>query len=850
MATKKGTDRLARYREKRKPAGTPEPFGAAVPATGRLFVFHKHHARNLHWDLRLEWEGALESWAVPKGPSPNPAEKRLAMHVEPHPLDYGEFEGVIPDGEYGAGPSIVWDKGTWVPLEDVKAGFAKGKLLFELHGYKVRGRWTLIHTPRAGPNHWLLIKEKDEHVDKGGTGVYPDDSIYSGLAVDDLPRAAEIEADLVERALGLGAKRRKVRAQDVEVMKATRRDEAFSDPDWVFELKYDGYRLIAGADQGDSVLISRNGNDLTPTFPEVARAVRGLPYQGLVLDGEVVVHDERGLPSFGHLQKRGRLQNRKDIARAAAELPATYYAFDLLALGGADLRALPLVERKQLLREVMPTVGPLRYSDHVPERGDALMAQVEELGLEGIVAKLATSPYTGGRSRSWYKIPAVRTEDFVVVGFTDPSNAGRPGFGALHMARYVGDVLTWAGSVGTGYTEAELNRMRKTLDALVEPGARARVAGAPKARGSHWVRPELVAEVKFKDITADGMIRHGTFLRLRDDKRPEECRAEAEELGQEVGKEEPLPDPPPVAPATPADSGRTIKLTNLDKVFWPDAGFTKRDLIEYYRTISPWLLPYLEDRPVVLTRYPDGIQGKSFYQKDAPKWTPDWIRTTPVWSDSGDKQLNYFVADDLDTLIYLANLGTVPLHIWHSRASALDRPDWCLIDLDPKDAPFAHVVEIALFLHELCGELGLPHYVKTSGSSGLHVLVPLGARMGYDQSVTLGELIARTVVRTLPKIATVERTVKKRGGKVYVDYLQNREGQLMAAPFSVREKPGATVSTPLRWKEVGKDLAIADYTIETVPPRMKKLKKDPLGPVLTESPDLLGALERLMAKVG
>ena len=828
-------DRLERYRDKRSQGRTPEPFGGTESGGGRLFVLHKHHARNLHWDLRLEWQGALESWAVPKGPSPNPADKRLAMHVEPHPLDYGEFEGVIPEGEYGAGPSIVWDKGVWVPLEDIAQGFEKGKLLFELWGYKVKGRWTLVHTPKAGADHWLLIKERDEHVDKGGTEVYPDGSIYSGLPVDDLPRAAEIEAEREARALELGAKRRVVRARDVEVMKATRRDHAFTDAAWVFELKYDGYRLVAGAGEGESVLISRNGNDLTHTFPEVARAVRGLPHR-LVLDGEVVVHDERGLPSFGHLQKRGRLQNRKEIARAALELPATYYAFDLLALGGADLRGLPLVERKALLREVIPEVGPIRYSDHYAEQGEALMEQVERMGLEGIVAKRADSPYASGRAKSWYKIPAVKTDDFVVVGFTDPAT-GRPGFGALHMAQHVGGALTYRGSVGTGYGEKDLNEIRAALDELAEPGARERIAGAPRLRGSHWVRPELVAEVEFKDITTDGMIRHGSFLRLRDDKDPEECR------GQEEEDEE--PDPAPVGAAE-----RTAKLTNLDKPFWPDDGYVKRDLIDYYRAISPWLLPYLADRPVVLTRYPDGITGKSFYQKDAPSWTPDWIRTVSVRHDE-DKEVSYFVAQDVETLTYLANLGTIPLHIWHSRVGTLDTPDWCLIDLDPKDAPFKDVVEIALYLHELCQELHLPHYVKTSGSSGLHVLIPLGKQMTYDQSVTLGELIARTVVKALPTIATIERTVKRRGGKVYVDFLQNGRGQLMAAPFSVREKPGATVSTPLLWKEVGPDLAIANHTIANVVARMKKMKKgDPLAPVLTEKPDLVAALEKLMGLVG
>ena len=832
-------DRLHRYREKRDAGRTPEPFGGDVPVTGQLFVLHKHHARNLHWDLRLEMDGALESWAVPKGPSPNPADKRLAMHVEPHPLDYAEFEGIIPKGEYGAGPSIVWDKGTWVAVEDIKEGFAKGKLLFELRGYKVKGLWTLVHTPKAGPNHWLLIKERDAHLDRGGTATYPDDSIYSGLVVDDFARAELIQEELRKRAVTKGGRSFRVRAEDIEPMKATRRESAFSDPAWVFELKYDGYRLITGLEKDAATLISRNGHDLTSTFPEVARAIRGLPYDGLVMDGEVVVHDGRGLPDFGQLQKRGRLQNHRDVTHAALELPATFYAFDLLAVAGVDLRKLPLVERKTLLREVLPTVGPVRFSDHVPGEGEVLWERVVELGLEGIVAKRANSTYSGGRSRAWYKIAAVQTEDFVVVGFTDPAR-GRPGFGALHLGHFVGDTLTWAGSVGTGFSEAQLTTLRTDLGLLEDPAVRDSLAGKPpRTRGNHWVRPELVAEVTFREITETGRVRHASFRRLRNDKLPEECRASSGE------GPDPLTDPLPIKKS----EERSIVFTNLDKVFWPGAGYTKNDLIEYYRAIAPWLLPYLADRPLVLTRYPDGIQGKSFYQKNAPTWAPEWIRTTTVRSESSDRELNYFVAEDVDTLLYLANLGTIPLHIWHSRVATLANPDWCLLDLDPKDAPFAHVVEIALFLHSLCEEVGFPHYVKTSGSSGLHILIPLGAQMTYDQSATLGELIARVTVKALPRIATIERTVRKRGGKVYVDYLQNRQGQLVAAPFSVREKPGATVSAPLRWKEVGKGLALADYTIKSVPRRMRALKGgDPFAPVLDGSPDLLSALEKLMRR--
>jgi len=838
-----GADRLERYRAKRSAARTPEPFGAkAVASTGHLFVFHKHHARNLHWDLRLEWQGALESWAVPRGPSPDPADKRLAMHVEPHPLDYAEFEGVIPEGEYGAGPSIVWDKGVWIPKEDVAEGFEKGKLLFELRGFKVKGVWTLVHTPRAGENHWLLIKERDAYVDEGGTDVYADDSIYSGLEVDALPDAQEIAGKLAERAQQAGARRRTVRAKDVDVMKATRRPEAFTDPAWVFELKYDGYRLVAGRDESapaGAVLISRNGNDLTGTFPEVARAVAGLPYEGVVLDGEVVVHDERGVPSFDRLQRRGRLRRHADVTRATLELPAVYYAFDLLGFMGLDLRPLPLLERKALLREMLPTVGPVRYSEHIPEQGEAMYEQVTSMRLEGVVAKKADSAYTGGRSRSWYKIAALRSDDFVVVGWTDP-RGGRSGFGALHLARYLDGDLTYAGSVGTGFSEALLADVLGRLEELGEDrSVRGSLAGAPPGgRGHHWVPPELVAEVRFREITDAGMVRHPVFVRLRDDKPPEECVAQDDDDSHE------LPEPPEVE-----GEPRTVPFTNLDKVFWPEEGYTKGDLIEYYRAVSRWLLPYLADRPLVLTRYPDGIHGKSFYQKDAPEWAPDWLRTVTVHSGSSERDLDYFVADSVESLLYLANLGTVPLHVWHSRVADLDHPDWCLLDLDPKDAPFSDVVEVALFLHELCADVGLPHYVKTTGSTGLHVLVPLGGQMTYEQSRTLGELLARVAVGELPGIATVERVVSKRAGKVYVDYLQNRRGQLVAAPLCVRPKPGATVSAPLAWDEVGPDLDLRDHTIVTVPERMERLESegagDPCRHVLAERPDLLSALEKL-----
>ena len=432
-------DKLGRYRDKRSAPQTPEPLGGAAPQGERgMFVVQKHHASSLHWDLRLEMDGVLESWAVPKGPSPNPADKRLAMHVEPHPLEYAEFEGVIPEGQYGAGPSICWDKGVWIEIPGDKHGIEHGKLLFELRGYKLRGRWTLVHTPKRAENHWLLIKERDGYVDELGTEAFPDDSIYSGLLVNQLAHPQEREAEIVAKARELGGPggfdAMLGKAGGFQVMLATAREKPFTKEGWVFEIKYDGYRLIADGAGGQPVLWSRNGNDITGTFPDIARAVRGLPYDGIVLDGEVVVHDDAGLPSFSRLQQRGRLQRKSAIARAALDLPAAFYAFDLLAFGGLDLRDLPLLARKAILREVLPTVGPVRYSDHVATQGQAMYEQVTAMRLEGIVAKKADSLYRSGRSTSWYKIRAVRTDDFVVVGYTDPKG-GRSGFGALHLAQ-------------------------------------------------------------------------------------------------------------------------------------------------------------------------------------------------------------------------------------------------------------------------------------------------------------------------------------------------------------------------------------------------------------------------------
>jgi len=878
---------LETYRTKRDPSRTPEPFGPdgeAGEARGAeaplVFVVQQHAARSLHFDLRLEWGGVLLSWAVPKGPSANPADKQLAVQTEDHPLEYADFEGVIPAGNYGAGAMIVWDRGRLVAKEDFDEGLVKGKLLFELRGYKLRGTWTLVRLKKE-PRSWLLIKERDAWA--RADQAFAPQSVLSGLTVEELaagPRRAETLRAELER---LGAPRRAVDPQKVELQLCEPRGEPFSRPGWLFELKYDGYRLLAakaGTPPRPAVYL-RKGEEATRSFPEIARALAALPAELVVLDGEVVVLDEQGRPVFGRLQKRARLRRGLDVERAALELPATYFAFDLLAFGEFDLRPLPLRERKRLLRDLVPALGPLRYADHVEERGADLYREARRMGLEGVVGKRADSPYRGGRGPAWVKVRADREDDLVVVGFSEPEGT-RAGLGALHLASYEprgdGEHLVYAGRVGTGFSDAQLAELRRRL----EPTRRKTPpceGELPKGREHVWVEPRLVVSVKFSERTEDNLLRQPVFLRERTDKRPEECVRQDVNLSSEPSvepateearggggpasrrpnslKRESRPSagsplargrreagPPPPRASGP-EARREVKLSNLDKVFWPNEGYSKGDLIDYYRAIAPWLLPYLRDRPLVLDRFPDGIDGKSFFQKNAPLGTPEWIRTVGIWSDDTQREIEYFVCNDVETLVHLANLAAIPLHVWASRVGSLDRPDWCILDLDPKAAPFTQVVEVARALHALCEEAGLPSYPKTSGSTGLHVLVPLGGQCSFAQAKQLGEILAKLLVARLPKLATIERSLAQRGKRVYVDYLQNGEGKLIVAPWSARPVAGARVSTTLDWREVTAKLDPTRFTIKTAPARMKKRGADPMAAVLTERPDLGAALARL-----
>jgi bifunctional non-homologous end joining protein LigD len=833
-------DRLGAYRHKRDPARTPEPFASAShrptsgsPNTG-LFVVQQHAARRMHWDLRLEINGVLASWAVPKGPSLDPAEKRLAVRTEDHPLEYAGFEGIIPAGNYGAGAMIVWDRGAFRTLGDEPAAeaLARGKLDLVLEGHKLHGRWALVRTKGEGGKNWLLLRKSSVRGSAADLVVAQPASILSGLTVEALRGGADQTAALAAAALQARATRRDLEASTLRPMLADSRDQPFSDPAWVFELKYDGVRVLgARLPTGRVHLYSRTGLDVTATFPEITGALAHLPCAEFILDGEVVALDERGAPSFERLQRRLHQSEPAAVARAQFEVPVVMFCFDLLSVAGCDVRALPLGTRQALLQRFVPPAGIVRRVEVFTGQGEALFAAAGELGLEGIVAKRERSTYQDGRrSRDWLKIKPQKTADVAIVGYT-LGKGSRRSLGALMMAWRQDGELVYAGNVGSGLDASRLAALRPQLQARprATPAFRGEPAGA--RRDQVFVEPQLVAEVRYADVTSSGMLRQPVFLRLREDKTVADCTAPVAHPAPQL---QPAPSAP--APAQP------LRLSNLDKVFWPQEGFTKGDLLHYYEAAWPLIEPYLRDRPVVLTRYPDGIDGKSFFQKHAPEFVPDWVETCRI------EDTDYFVCNDLPTLRYVINLGCIPLHVWSARRAALDRPDWAILDLDPKGAPFTDVVAVARHAHALLEALGVPHGLKTSGQDGLHVLIPLGGALTHDEARTFAEVLARVIAAEQPAIATVARPLGERRGKVYVDFLQNGFGKTIVAPFSVRPRRGAPVSTPLEWRDVTRHLDPGRFTIHTVPRRFRT-RRDPLRAVLEGRADVPAVLQALTGRV-
>lgn len=856
----RGLAELKTYEAKRKPDESPEPF-TSTTAGGARFVVQKHAARRLHYDLRLEHDGVLLSWAVPQGPCRDPKVKRLAVRTEDHPVDYADFEGIIPAGNYGAGSMIVWDQGRFSAAEDFAAGLERGKLLFDLHGHKLHGRWTLVRTRRKGARteEWLLIKKPDGWARPADDEPLPEVSVLSGLRVEELAHRrdrlqalrAEVD-DAPESTLTLDA---------AELMLAQTAETPFDDEGWWFELKYDGFRLLAEKRDAQVSLRYRRGKRVNDIFPDLVRALSRLPVDHALLDGEVVVLDDEAVPRFQLLQRRVQLTRSVDIARASLRHPVTYYAFDVLAFEGRDLRSLPLHRRKEILQHVVPRLGPVRFADHVPARGRAFFAEVERRGLEGLVAKRHDAPYRPGRSRDWLKLPCRRKDELVIVGYTPPRGS-RTGFGGLHLAHGADGELTYAGRVGSGFDDHSLAELASELSRRARPTSP--LAITPQVPpGTVWVEPELVCDVRYLNRTDEGLLRQPVFLGLRPDRTVRDLIGEPPSPGDDAADapRDRAPSPPhdphpnprkdsnPGSKPNPGPGGSRITVTNPDKVFFPESGITKAELVDYYRAVSSALLPFLNDRPVVLTRYPDGIDGKSFFQKNAPPHTPDWIRQETVWSEHAEREIDYLILDSEDAVAFAINAGSIPLHVWASRTASLQTPDWLVLDLDPKSAPFTDVVILARSAHRLCRDIGLDAYCKTSGSTGLHVLVPLARRLRYEAARQLAELMARVLVDLHPEIATIDRVLQARKGRVYIDYVQNGHGRLLVAPFSVRPLPGAPVSTPVHWREVTAKLQPRQFDLRSLPRRLARQRKDPWEGFLEVRPDLGAALDALRERL-
>ena len=903
---------LAQYESMRDFSRTPEPATGGPKGRNLRFVVQKHAASRLHYDVRLEVDGVLKSWPTPKGPSLDPREKRFAAMVEDHPLDYADFEGIIPEGSYGAGEMIVWDTGVYSPDEKGVLSFGDrdeanrrmreeleaGKLSFTLKGRKMRGSWTLVRTSR-GPNDWLLIKHRDRHADTERDILAEDRSVYSGLTVEDLKQG---------RLPPLSGPRRGSPAPfpaTLKPMQARLTERAFSHPGWLFEPKLDGYRAIAYVQGGSVVLKSRAGRDITGQFPEVAGDLQTQLYDELVLDGEIVALGEDGLPDFEVMQRHANPVFRRNLEPLETAPPIIYYAFDLLYLDGLSLQRLPLHERKEALTRALVPGDSLRLTDHVDAQGETLFEAAGRMGLEGVVAKERNSPYEpGARSRHWLKAKHTQSQEFVVGGYTQGLGERASTFGALILGHNTDEGLTYCGAVGSGFDREMLEGLTEEMLSLETAEPPFANADAVDEQSPRWVRPELVATVRFTQWTGDGKLRAPVFVGLRPETDPaavtrESPDAEAPrpsvvpaEAGAQRGGGQGHPEPANSVleqleeggdSMTLDIEGHSVRVTNLSKPLWPADGehrmVTKGDMVRYYAAIAPLLLPHLVDRPMTLTRYPNGIDGGSFYQKHVED-PPPFVNTIEVFSSHNEGDRSYITVDNLATLVWLAQLADIELHPWSSRiagdpdashlpavfhgsreileSSVLNYPDFIVFDLDPyiysgrekagdepelNRAAFASTRSVALALREVLDRLSLSSFVKTSGRTGLHIYVPIVRQYDYKAVRRVCETIGGFLLRQRPRDVTMEWSVEKRAGKIFFDHNQNSRGKNMASIYSLRPLPGAPVSTPVRWDEL-EQVYPTDFTIDTVPGRVAEIG-DLWAGILDSKHDLRRLLETI-----
>jgi bifunctional non-homologous end joining protein LigD len=894
---------LTQYKKKRTFDKTPEPQAGKPDVKQLKFVIQKHAASRLHYDFRLEMDGVLKSWAVPKGPSLDPTVKRLAMMVEDHPFDYKDFEGIIPEGNYGAGTMIVWDEGTYEPIAPAKGKKAQEKILlkdlkegslkFVLHGKKLHGEFALVKTKGMAENAWLLIKHRDDFA-KTKDITKDDKSVVSGKTLETIaktskniygedpqPAKKDDNGTTEKPASKKKVKQRLEKQIDTESassddpapdvssilkkaskekfpttfspMLATLVDKPFDDPGWQYEVKWDGYRAVALMNNQTVELKSRNNKSFNDQFYPVYDAIKKWGIHAVV-DGEIVVVDNDGLADFSALQNW----------RSEADGALLYYVFDVLWLNGKNLTSLTQRERGMILQTLIPDSGIIRRGFSVEARGTEFFEVASNMGLEGIIAKRADSQYfPGTRSRDWLKIKVKKRQEVVIAGYTRNKGTSKA-FSALLLGVYQDSELRYAGKVGTGFgdnQQKELLAIFKPLETTENPFPEAPEYNKPSRfrpkrpdATAVWLKPKLVCEINFTEITQDGVFRHPSFIALRQDKNPTDVIMEKTNsthtiTGSKPGKK----DTQIVRAADPTDkktllnpsaksqvrkvNGRELKFTNLDKIFWPDEKLTKRDLINYYYQMAPYILPYLDDRPQSLNRFPNGIKGKNFYQKDVTGKVPDWAKTYKYRTDDDDYDKHFLVGDDEATLLFMANLGAIELHPWSSTTHQPDHPTWCIMDLDPDKNSFEQVIEAAQVTHAVLEEMAVPSYPKTSGSTGLHIYIPLGAKYTYEQSKEFARVVVTMVHERLPDFTSLERAISARKGKMYLDFLQNRPQATIAAPYSLRPKPGATVSMPLDWDEVKPGLKMQDFNISNAFERVKKVG-DLFKPVLGKGIDL------------
>lgn len=796
--------RLPEYEAKRHFGVTPEPApGGVAPSTVPTFMIHKHHASRLHYDLRLEMDDALASWAVPKGPSYDPDVKRLAVQTEDHPLEYGSFEGRIPDGEYGAGDSLIWDRGVYetVPPGQASQQRKKGHLHLVFSGEKLQGAWHLVRTrgPAGTKSNWILFKARDQLADKERDIVADaPGSVVSGRAAT---RGPESRAKKLVHVSPEALLERLFPPMLATLVSSPPEPES----EWVYEMKYDGYRALSALSGGRVAMWTRNALDLTARFPHLARAWSRVVVGDAVVDGEIVALDAHGRPRFQLLQE--------------GDPETILFAFDLLWLNGQDLRARPLEERRDLLASVLSNLGTsLRLGERVEPPVAEALARVAAQGLEGLIAKRRGSAYVAARSRDWLKLKVQKSQEVAIIGFT-PSTANEALIGALLIGVVKDGALHFAGKVGTGFStklRAELKKRLSKDKVAVSP-----VEGVPRLRDATWVEPRLVAQVEFTEWTADGKLRHPSFQGLREDKSPMETTLDK-------------PTTPPKAAAKPAKPARAaaerarVRLTNPDKILYPRDRYTKRDVADYYAAVADPLLRALAGRPLALQHWPDGIARASFFRQGlSDRDREPWMTTVDTPARTKSTSVHHLVADTPEALQWLAQRATLTVHMWASRAGALEQPDWVVFDLDPPDAAsaadgLALAVGVAQALHRLLEQLSMPSVVKTTGKRGLHVLVPLLPGHTHDDAVEFALKIGGAVASVV-KEATLERSIAKRSGRLYLDCLQNGYGKTIVAPYSPRALDGAPVSTPLEWSEVDGALDPRAFTIATVPARVQKL---------------------------